>query len=1115
MRPGFRFSALAAAALVVAPAMGHTAPVEVPNIRCGGDAGEPLQRELEKRKLDYRAWARAENAKAHETSASAYLSYLSSNSNLRLPWPAAQSAASIWAETASARRLDNDQDMGLNAWVRVFYLNRSNPAFSNDERTRITDTLRAFRFWVEEPRTADDRSDQVFWSENHQAMYSTIELLGGQLMPGQAFRDGQPGNVHRARAEARLDRWLTDRLRFGFSEWNSPVYYEYEILPLLNLVDFAENPRIAQRASMVLDILLFDLARFTQRGSFGVTAGRVYGEHKAAGWGQSVGDTIEILFGTRGRYTSRTSPAANALASTTRYCVPSVLLAIGQDQPDRFVDRTRVSLNFDDPGAPGTSTDADALTWWSRGAYYAGPMRPKTNEMIEKWKLPSGLGEDLAWIANVPVPGGHGNDLLSVFFEGLALTRANLYTYRDSGAMLSSVQRYRVGQMGPQMQPWQITIDNDVSVFGTYPAARDGHNGPNWWTGNAVIPFVVQKEGAAIAVYGPNPLGAQAFAFGHRTHLWFPTASANWQGDSAADGFGGAAAGRFDAVRFEGTHWSNDVDGSMWMFGMKRTPGGEAYVGIYSAQPCQPVTTGTWRGKEVVCEGLRNAFVIQVGSQQTFGSFDRFVDLCRHARIYVGAGIRSPANPLAGMLVNFDSPDPVMANAPGGHRLQLDYESGDVRYGDSVLDVSSFPRFENAYTRTAWGAPQYTIALAGLTLKHDVDRSLRDGEGLKVRPFEGEFDMTFWSKQSLYGIRADGQLIWYGHLIGDDRNPPKPGPSDHLTLRDPVRVTELASQAQRPAVSQTANAAARGRAVSSAGPSISATTTAAGRAVVVAGAANGSSATPAAGNGVVKPATRVSAQLNPRVIDRAIDGPTRRLIHLWEGPRVVGTGWQSFRDVIPGGIFSVSPNVSGASFYGVTPDGVLKWYRHDGFVYGEFRWKGPVDVSTGWSSFTKIIAAGDGVLYGVGSDGSLRWYRHNDSGDTAKTPSWAAPQIVGQNWGRFSRIFSTGEGVLYAVDAQGVLWWSRHRGYLDGKNVWDSPRQVGNGWGQFKEVFSPGGGQIYAITSGGELYWYEHLGFQDGSAHWRGPTYVGATNWKDFVHVFSAMWGTPTAPVVR
>jgi hypothetical protein len=1097
-------------------------PVEVPNLRCGGDTGEPLQRELEDRKLAFLQHARAANAKGNNANGAAYVGYFSlSGPPLRPPWPVPVSAQRISAELEPARRLDNDQDMGLNSWVRVLYLNRTNPALSDDERRQITDTLLRFRYWVTEPRLPDDRSEQVFWSENHHAMYSTIELLAGQLMPTARFRDGATGDLHRARAETRLDRWLTDRLHFGFSEWNSPVYYEYEIMPLLNLVDFADNPRISQRAAMVLDILLFDLARFTQRGSFGVTAGRVYGEHKVAGWGQSVGDTIQVLFGTRGRFSGGGgSPSANALATTVKYCVPSVLLAIGQHQPDRFVDRSRVSVDYNDPGAPGVSSDEDGLAWWSRGAYYNGPMRPKTNEMISKWKLPEGLGEDMAWIANLPVPGGHGNDLFSVFFEGMSLTKANLYTYRDAGAMLSSVQRYRVGQMGPQMQPWQISIDNDVSVFGTYPAARDSHNGPNWWTGNAVIPFVVQKESAAIAVYGPHPLGAQALAFGHRTHLWFPSESANWQGDKAADGFWEGSQGKFDAVRFERVHWSNDLDDSVWMFGMKRTPGGEAYVGIYSAQPCQAVTTGTWRGKEVVCEGLRNAFVIQVGSQQTFGSFDRFVDLCRHARIFVGAGIRNPVNPFVDMLVNFDSPDPIMAKNPGGHRLQLDYGSGEVRYGNTPVDLTSFPRFENPYTRTPWGARQYTIAHADLVLKHDVDQSLREGEGLKPRPFDGEFNMIFWSKQLLYGIRPDGALVWYGHLIGDNRNPPEAGVATDLARARETNkyVVEGAAAKATPGAASPSVSASRAQQVISAATAanppaspvagVRSSASVISRAAVVAGGAS-----PAPSGGVATPAS--AARLEQKENTASIVAPAPRLIHQWEGPVVVGTGWQTFRDVIPGGVFTTSPTTAGASVYGVTPDGILKWYRHDGMTYGMPSWKGPVDVGSGWNGFTKIVAMGDGVLYGIGTDGSLRWYRHNDSGNASRTPNWTAPQVVGQNWNRFTRVFSTGEGVLYAVDQQGALWWTRHRGYLDGANVWDEMRQVGSGWGQFKEVFSPGGGLIYAITPEGVLYWYEHLGYQDGKTRWRGPTYIGATNWKEFTHVFPVMWGTPTAPVIR
>ena len=39
----------------------------------------------------------------------------------------------------------------------------------------------------------------------------------------------------------------------------------------------------------------------------------------------------------------------------------------------------------------------------------------------------------------------------------------------------------------------------------------------------------------------------------------------------------------------------------------------------------------------------------------------------------------------------------------------------------------------------------------------------------------------------------------------------------------------------------------------------------------------------------------------------------------------------------------------GNAFYALTQDGLLKWYRHDGFNDGSFNWKGPVDVGRGWA----------------------------------------------------------------------------------------------------------------------------------------------------------------------
>ncbi|MGH6690641.1 MAG: hypothetical protein ACREF4_08185, partial [Gammaproteobacteria bacterium] len=829
-------------------------------------------------------------AAGRDDNPSSILGYLSSNPAFLAPWPAGEWRDRLTRRLAPVVNRDNDSDMGLNVWLRILYLHRNNPALPAEARDQIGRAVTQYKYWIDDVIPGDERK-QVFWSENHQAMYATAELLAGQLFPNTPFRwTLRMGSAHRARAQARLERWLDERLRYGFSEFNSPVYYEYEILPLLNLADFAEDPRIAARAAMVLDLLFFDLARFTQRGNFGVVAGRVYAEHKASGWRQSVGDTVEILFGTRGRWIFASSPAAHSLATTMRYCGPTALLAIGRDRPERFVDRSRVSVDFGEPAGVGYTTDADGLFWWSKGAYFAGPMAKKSNEMIAKWKLEHHFEPDLAWLRNA-IQGAHAGELFAAFFEGMALTRANLYTFRDAGAMLSSVQGFRPGQVSPQASVWQVTVDNDVSVFGTYPAARDSDNGPNWWTGNAVNPFVVQQQSAAIAIYAPHPAGAQALVFGHRTHLWFPLA-----GRQLDEPFRLAGPGRFDEVRIEAVHWSNDLDGSVWILGRKATPDGEAYVGVYSAQPCTRVLSGTWAWKEIVCEGLRNVFVIQVGSQKTFGSFDRFVDGCRRARVYVSPAIRNPLRPGVDVAAGFDSPDPIMAATPGGHRLSVNYSTREVSFGGRPLAIDQFPRFQNPYTDTPWGAPRYTIAHAGLTLGHDQPGSRREGQGVKPRELVGRFGATSWSRRFLYAVKPSGELLWYGHVIGEDRNPPGDGtgmvaarPNDAAVAREQPR------PAPGPAVASRIAGPIRERATSSAG----------GAAVPV----------------------------RAKPVDAAIaTAPQPRLIHQWEGPRVVGTGWQAFRAVIPGGV---------AAMYGLTPDGVLRWYRHDGGTDGSVHWKGP------------------------------------------------------------------------------------------------------------------------------------------------------------------------------
>jgi hypothetical protein len=190
--------------------------------------------------------------------------------------------------------------------------------------------LLGFKYFGDEPaRRPDPKNEAVYWSENHQLLYATAEYLAGQLMPDEWFQPkvhwceevparpagdctqpaapnwqtktdpswGMRGTQRMERAYPRLVRWLDHRLMFGFSEWNSPVYYEFEIAGLLNLIDFCDDHAVADKATIALDLVLFDLARFYGWGQAGATAGRAYPSHKYTSWGATTADTLQILFG--------------------------------------------------------------------------------------------------------------------------------------------------------------------------------------------------------------------------------------------------------------------------------------------------------------------------------------------------------------------------------------------------------------------------------------------------------------------------------------------------------------------------------------------------------------------------------------------------------------------------------------------------------------------------------------------------------------------------------------------------------------------------------------------------------------------------------------------------
>ena len=146
-----------------------------------------------------------------------------------------------------------------------------------------------------------------------------------------------------------------------------------------------------------------------------------------------------------------------------------------------------MSLRFDEAKNYGTGfqTLDDAMFWWSRSAYvtketvlctkriaslYALAESGPSWRSCRCWRRSSSVAKPVTLLTSEP---GEVDvvDTLSPLTEGSALTRANLYTYQNRHAMLSSVQNFRRGQFNAQTHVCQATLSPGATVWTTHPSA--------------------------------------------------------------------------------------------------------------------------------------------------------------------------------------------------------------------------------------------------------------------------------------------------------------------------------------------------------------------------------------------------------------------------------------------------------------------------------------------------------------------------------------------------------------------------------------------------------------------------------------------------------------------
>jgi len=592
---------------------------------------------------------------------------------------------------------DDGMDFRLNSLLRLIYLDLNSSVLGSTIRRKVIDAIGNAKYWYTEP----NEDNAIFWTENHQILFHTAELLAGQLFPNDSFvNSGMTGKEHIIHATALILRWMDWRAKFGFTEWHSNTYFSLDIAALVNLVDFANNTEIVYKAAMLLDIIAFDFANNYYRGNYATTHGRAYDRTKV---GESLinpssndgtSEAAWIMLGL-GQHdpNDNSDRAAVALATSMYYAPPPILEDIANNASLYNEHRERNSIYLTEgPNYNVSYTEDDLMYWWSMSAPLAPQIIDVTYKEVKKYNLKTDLIygpqilSDFLKISSFL----HGLSLngysnaLKLITEGVCLQASNTYTYRTPYYQLSGAQDHMKGTNGMQEHIWQATIDKNAFVYTNSPGGLTKDFEQEFvggWKPRATFyknVGVIQYDRATMPLEAEFLLYLLNLFSGSKfyLHAYFP----RWA---------------FDEVE----------NHDKWTFGKK----GDGYIALFSYMPARWVSDYELRVK-----GFKNLWIVEMGSLEEYGSFDNFVSIIQQSDIEI-----TPQQ--LGYDIHYTSPSQGVVTVSWDDPMQVD---------GNTINLGPYPRFDNVYCYQEFGITRTIINLGNQSLELNFLNSSRRYQNL-------------------------------------------------------------------------------------------------------------------------------------------------------------------------------------------------------------------------------------------------------------------------------------------------------------------------------------------------------------------------------------------------
>jgi len=438
-------------------------------------------------------------------------------------------------------------DFRMQSLIRLEYLYEEEIRFISPEAAdMIKDTFTGAKYWMTEP----GQDSMCYWSENHQILYAVAEYLAGQKWPDEVFtNDGTTGREHMERARNRINYWMEHRFYYGFSEFNSNNYYQMNIAPAANFIQFADadDSDMVERMKMCLDLLFYDLVSKMYEYSFIAPMGRAYSDNMVGVSGDRMKKFTDYIFGLNDDYKTTTHHMMVNFVSMMNakdgqgnnknlYQIPQVLLDIGRDSETRVI-KSSSGLDVSELKGKGYIGHSDEQIMMQLGMEafsnpeviqntltYLSKNNMLTNSFVNDFKA---INLSLLKTLHLLKPISAG---LNPMPNGIAIQRANIYTYQTAEYQLATAQAYHPDSYGAQQMLSVANFSPEAVVFTQHPARYESEKTvdaiPGYWAGYGRAPHSVQYENIQLSIYQlPEKSGfLELYEVPQFTHTYLPKA---------------------------------------------------------------------------------------------------------------------------------------------------------------------------------------------------------------------------------------------------------------------------------------------------------------------------------------------------------------------------------------------------------------------------------------------------------------------------------------------------------------------------------------------------------------------------------------------------------------